>query len=165
MTSKVDKNFIVRVDGSVLKFDPRDDAPNIDLSKETFDLTGVPPEARFMIGKIYRGQFKANRRQLYTGAIWYFLLEQWSKDDAVFVVSQWSGGSGKSKILRNTCSSFKLTDDQFASPKCIAGNVGNGWKFIDTKRGAFVFAADDGYEIEANEIGALPPEVLTKATE
>ena len=142
---KVDKDIVVTIAGSVVKFDPRDNVPDVDLSKVTFDLAAVPPEAQFMVGKIYRGQSERNGIK---GALWYFFLEQWNKDGAVFVVSQWSG-NGNVFVFRNACPAFKLTEDRFApdTPKCRsgAGNVGNGWKFFrNAKRGVLVFGADDG---------------------
>ncbi len=162
---KVDKDIVVTIAGSVVKFDPRDNVPDVDLSKVTFDLAAVPPEAQFMVGKIYRGQSERNGIK---GALWYFFLEQWNKDGAVFVVSQWSG-NGNVFVFRNACPAFKLTEDRFApdTPKCRsgAGNVGNGWKFFrNAKRGVLVFGADDGAEIEADEVGTLPPEMVTRMT-
>ena len=159
---KVDKNFPIKLDGAVLKFNPSEALVEIDLSKEKFVLKDVPPEVLFMVGKVYRGQFK---RGTSTGTLWYFFLEQWNNGNVTFVGSQSSGTARPSKIIRITCPSFKLTDDRFAPdtpPKCTSGpNAGNGWKlFRDMKRSALVFYGDDGYELEANEVGVLPPEIL-----
>jgi len=62
---------------------------------------------------------------------------------------------------------YTVSDDRLApdTPKCAAAGTTESFTFPrDANRGGLVFASDDGFEFEANEVSTLPPDMLSGAT-
>jgi hypothetical protein len=76
-TSALAQKVTFSADGKKMIFPDKDGIPDADISGIKLELSNVPPEAQFMVGKIYRADIKhpLARRAVMVG---YLFLVKWS---------------------------------------------------------------------------------------
>jgi hypothetical protein len=72
-------DWAIVFDGNKMLFPPKDVLPPADISEAKFDLSGVPDDRKFLVGKVYRAAFGKGGIPI-EGAVNYFFLTQWAKE-------------------------------------------------------------------------------------
>jgi len=147
----------VTFEGTMMKFPKGDQIPDLDLSGITFDLASLPPDAKFMAGKVYKGEYKPIKRKgAYGNLVTYVFATGGTDEGFSLSLSQTSGSrlpAGHHK-LHCPSSAFTLSDLSCKREDDVACRLSN-------KKGQPVLYCE-GVEMELQEIAILPDEVLKK---
>lgn len=148
-------------DGKKMIFPDRDGIPDADIAGITLNLTDVPPEAQFMVGKIYRGVF-TNPKYRQPVGIGYTFLMKWNKDTMELFLSKTRSASpaGHSAVSclptfapDFSCVHKSLAEKSPALPYAFRFSI---------KKGKPLLEISDGTEIEFQEVGVLPDTIAHK---
>jgi hypothetical protein len=148
-------------DGKKMIFPDKDGIPDADIAGITLNLTDVPPEAQFMVGKIYRGVF-TNPKYRQPVGIGYTFLMKWNKDTMELFLSKTRSASpaGHSAVSclptfapDFSCVHKSLAEKSPALPYAFRFSI---------KKGKPLLEISDGTEIEFQEVGVLPDTIAHK---
>ncbi|MCX5809593.1 MAG: hypothetical protein NTX36_09525 [Proteobacteria bacterium] len=128
----------------------------VDLSGVIFDLAGIPNDFRFMVGKVYRGQFRYAGKQ---GALAHIFLTKWTKEgiEIAFI---------NDKARANDYSVISCPPVPTSDFTCVERWKGGKLPSISyrwlTKDGKPAIDKSDGYSAEFEEVELLPSTMLAK---
>ena len=130
-------------------------AREVDLSGVIFDLAGVPDDFRFMVGKVYRGQFR------YVGkpsVIAHIFLTKWTKEGVEIVFNNDKARANDYSVM--SCPPAP-TPDFTCVNRWKGGKLPTAYRWL-IEDGKPAIDASDGYSAEFEEVGMLPDIMLTK---
>ena len=148
-------------DGKKMIYPDKDGIPDADISGIVIELTNVPPEAQFMVGKVFRGYF-SHMLAPKASIVGYLILTKWSADSLEFFTSK---SRSRSPALNYTivCPP-KLTSDFSCRHRDNATNDALGkinYRF-SIKDNKPLLETSDGGSLTFEEVARLPETLLRK---
>ena len=147
----------VTFSGGKIIFPDNDSIPDGNIANLTFNLDKVPPDLKFMAGKVYRAEGK-NARYTVRGLITYIFLYDWTEEDMKFLVANsGSGGRFKAAVYTMTCPSKpseEINCTNKAGKSIFRFSVQGGKPVLDAATGGnFIF----------EEVALIPTDILKPA--
>ena len=154
-------------DGKKITFPPKQGVLDLDISGITLELTDVPPEAQFMVGKVYGGHFRHARYRGEGNAAYIFLLK-WNAATNDIFLSRAESPRGASLYIPAkhvviscpprftedfSCVQQGKTDKSAADFYTFRFSIKNGKPVLDVSGGSY---------IEFVEAGVLPDQIAHK---
>ena len=146
----------VSFSGGKIIFPDSDSIPDGNIADIKFNLDKVPPDLKFMVGKVYRGQGK-NPRYATPGLKHYIFLYDWNEEDMKFVIANSGSKLVNPAVYRMTCLS-KPSEGMNCTNK-----AGRAIYRFSVRDGKPVLDASSGAYIMLEEAASIPPEVMKQA--
>lgn len=150
----------VTYDGKMLYFPPQEQLAPADITWLGFDLANVPPDMQWLIGKVFRVQFKMrSTRTSKLGARRYVIFTKWTREGKIEIFWYPAGQKGDRHYL--DCDPI-AGDSNGYSCKVRGRTLGNGYK-LWIKNQKLDIQADDGAPADSEvvytfeKMPSLPP--------
>jgi hypothetical protein len=146
----------VSFSGGKIIFPDNDSIPDGNIADLKFNLDKVPPDLKFMAGKVYRAQGK-NSRYNVSGLKMYIFLYDWNEENMKFQVANSGAGSFKAMVYRMTCLS-KLSQEFNCTNR-----AGKAIFRFSVQEGKPVLDAATGGNFVFEEAATIPADILKQA--
>jgi hypothetical protein len=128
--------------GGRIIFPDQDSVPDANIADLRFNLDKVPPDLKFMVGKVYRAEGRTTRYQTLRTKQYIFLYD-WTEEEMKFLVARSRGAKIRAAVYTLTCPSrlsqkFNCTNE--AGRTISRFSVQGGKPVLDaTTGGTFIF--------------------------
>ena len=143
----------VSFSGGKIIFPDSDSIPDGNIADLKFNLDRVPPDLKFMVGKVYRGQGK-NPRYSVPGLKHYLFLYDWTEENMKFVIANSGSSRFKPIVYRMTCLSKP------SEGLNCTNREGRAIYRFSVQDGKPVLDASSGAHIILEEAALIPADVL-----
>ena len=143
----------VSFSGGKIIFPDNDSIPDGNIADIKFNLDKVPPDLKFMVGKVYRGQGK-NPQYSTPGLKHYLFLYDWTEENMKFVIANSGSSQIKAVAYRMTCLS-KPSEGMNCTNK-----AGRALYRFSVQDGKPVLDASTGANVIFEEVAVIPADIL-----